>query len=453
MEKFMLVALGLLAIFNFMQNGLGNAYAFAFSNGARLSPFQKLLHSAAALVFFTAEDAAKEVKKLGEEIGKTIEKTNKQVEETGKIAEDTKTELKGLAEKFNKAQEQLDKLDTLTKRLGEGGDNRPKSFKGKVLEALEKGKDTIKGLRNVSGKSYEIDIDTKAIVLESSALTGDVIDPDRRPGVVVAPERQQHVRSLMSVGQTSSNKWSYTEETAYTDGTAMTAEGAAYGKSDFTLEQKSVDVKKVTAAMDLSEEILEDIPGLYTYLNGRLMQKLMNREDNQILFGDGTGNNLRGVYTAGTAFAAGTTVVAKPQKWDVLATAWKQLRIAEYSATAVIVSPVDLLDMALTKDDEGRYLLPIIFMNSGGQKTVMMVPVIDNTYMTAGNFLMGDFQRAAELIDRRQVSIQISTENKDNFEKGLVTVRLAERLALPIYFPQGFVKGTFTAGITDITTA
>jgi hypothetical protein len=43
----------------------------------------------------------------------------------------------------------------------------------------------------------------------------------------------------------------------------------------------------------------------------------------------------------------------------------------------------------------------------------------------------------------------MSFENEDNFIKGMVTVRIAERLTICVYRPKAFVYGTFTAALAQ----
>src|SRR3546814_18939936 len=72
--------------------------------------------------------------------------------------------------------------------------------------------------------------------------------------------------------------------------------------------------------------------------------------------------------------------------------------------------------------------------------------------MTAGNFLTGAFRLGAQIFDRQDARVEVSTEDSDNFRKNLVTILAEERLALAVYRPEAFIRGGFAAAITDITT-
>ena len=63
--------------------------------------------------------------------------------------------------------------------------------------------------------------------------------------------------------------------------------------------------------------------------------------------------------------------------------------------------------------------------------------------MTIDKFLVGSFRFGATLYDRMGVEVLISTENVDDFEKNLATMRCEERLALAVKRPGAFIFGDF----------
>lgn len=68
-------------------------------------------------------------------------------------------------------------------------------------------------------------------------------------------------------------------------------------------------------------------------------------------------------------------------------------------------------------------------------------PVVATQAMTAGNFLVGAFQMGAQVWDREDATVTISTEDRDNFVKNMVTILAEERLGLTVYRPEAFVRG------------
>jgi HK97 family phage major capsid protein len=72
------------------------------------------------------------------------------------------------------------------------------------------------------------------------------------------------------------------------------------------------------------------------------------------------------------------------------------------------------------------------------------LPVADTNHAAmVGNFLTGSFADAAQIFDREDANVVISTENADDFEKNMISIRCEERLALAVYRPEAFVKGAF----------
>src|SRR3546814_5163783 len=71
------------------------------------------------------------------------------------------------------------------------------------------------------------------------------------------------------------------------------------------------------------------------------------------------------------------------------------------------------------------------------------LPVVETQAMTAGNFLTGAFRLGAQIFDRQDARVEVSTEDSDNFRKNLVTILAEERLALAVYRPEAFIRGGF----------
>lgn len=274
-----------------------------------------------------------------------------------------------------------------------------------------------------------------------SAATS-LVGADRRPGIVTPAERVLTIRDLIAPGETSAGSIEYVKETGFTNNAAPVAETTQKPYSDLTFDLVTAPVRTIAHLFKLSKQIMDDAPGLVSYVNVRGTSGLKLKEENQLLFGDGTGQNLLGLIPQATVFDE-TLRSTGDTRVDTLRRAIQQVRRAEYRASGIVMNPDDLADLELTKDAGGNYI--IVDPVEGGQGRVWRLPIVDTTAMPAGQFLVGALDTAAQLFDRQQVIFEISTENDDDFEKNMATARIEERLALAVYRPESIVTGQFEA--------
>lgn len=394
----------------------------------------------------------KALTELGDEIDEKLKKMKDSVkdlstEEAHKVIKDTKAEIEKKLNDYNdlhkKMQEQLDAIDTKFQRIG-GEEKKAETFEAKLRKALTENKDDIARIKR-GKKSVVLDFDVKVddMTQANSFSSTTVVSPQYLPGIIYNPERTIRLRDLISQGVTSSNVVTYIQEYAQTLSNAdVTTEGSEYKQGDVDLKAVSSNVIKITNYVIVSEEMLEDVDGLTSYLMTRLPDKLKNEEDDQIL-----NHATYGLLTLGTAYVD-NLADSDISRIDILVDACRQVIDDEYRPTAIVLHPTDVTKMKLTKDDSGQYIFPWIFMNNG-QVILDGVPVVVTTAVTSGTFMVGDFKRAAQIFDRRQLSVEMTNVNEDNFVKGMVTVRCSERIAIVVYRPKAFVYGTFTAALAN----
>ena len=118
-----------------------------------------------------------------------------------------------------------------------------------------------------------------------------------------------------------------------------------------------------------------------------------------------------------------------------------KVRVAEYAATGIVLSPNDWTDIELLKDNQGRYIWTVV--TEGGQKRLWAVPVVDTTAMVDGQFLTGAFLGGANIWDREEAAVTIGDQHADFMVKNLLAILAEERIALTVYRPEAFVAGTF----------
>jgi HK97 family phage major capsid protein len=188
---------------------------------------------------------------------------------------------------------------------------------------------------------------------------------------------------------------------------------------------------------------------LQSYIDGRLRYGLKLVEEDQLLNGGGTGTDLNGIYTQATASTANLAVVSAPTKIDVIRVAMLQAALAEFPPNGVVLHPTDWAGIELTKDTAGAYIIGN--PQDSAQPRLWGLPVVATQAMTLDKFLVGAFGMGAQIFDRQDANVAISTEDASNFRQNLVTILAEERLALAVYRPEAFVKGDFSDQITDLT--
>lgn len=381
------------------------------------------------------------LKDLTEKVQPMAEKALKEAKDAGDLSTKTKeavdqalTDLNLLRQTQNELQTQLGEAEQMFARIGKnGGGAAPECRAGDLAIKDEK---LIELAKNPSaGKRLSVEV-------PRNALTSFAVNPvDGATPIVAKPNQRLTVRDLLAPGRMNSNAIAYLRETGFVNNAAIVPENTAKPYSELTFEEQLESAKTIAHMLKASKQILDDLPQLQSFINNRLLNGLKRVEDTQLLFGSGTGNNLNGVYTQATAYVAPITI-ASPTKVDIIRLAMLQASLADYFATGTVLHSKDWTAIQLLKDTTGAYL----FASPFGTMTPSLwgLPVAEtNQAGMDGKFLTGAFTEGAQIFDREDANVVISTENQDDFEKNMISIRCEERLALAVYRPEAFVKGTF----------
>jgi HK97 family phage major capsid protein len=373
-----------------------------------------------------------------------IEKSNKEIEEKGKVTEETKAKLAEQVKQGAELMERLSKVEQEFTALKEATKNATR-VAGKSIGEQFTDNAAFKDLAEKGRGTARMHVKTINTIgtaggTGGTGAAGGAVVPDRLPDIISPALRQFTIRDLLLPGRTSSNLIDYVQETGFQNEAAMQVEGTAKAQSDLTFALLSSPVRTLAHYVRASLQILADVPQLQSYIDTRLTYGLKYVEEMQLLSGDGTGQNLLGLIPQSTAFDT-TKTVAGDTKIDTIRRAILQVRIAEFRATAIVLNPTDWADIEMQKDTIGRYVW--VNVQAGGIPQLWRLPVVDSSAMPAGYFMVGAFNLAAQIFDREDANIQVSTEDGNNFTQNLVTIRAEERLALVVFRPQSFVYGEF----------
>ncbi len=387
------------------------------------------------------------------EIKAALGKITDQVKEAGEkaLAEATKA---GDMSKSNKeaVDELLIKLNGLTaelkdleqKQVRRPGADEHEEYKSMGQRVIES--EGFKGMDSSARKGMRVQMERKDLmnvtgtVGAGASSSNSLVGSSRQVGIIAAPQRVMTIRDLLMPGQTDSGSIEYVVETGFTNNAGMQVEGAIKGKSDIAFNLKTAAVRTIAHYFKASRQLLDDAKGLASYIDGRAQYGLRLKEEQQLLSGDGTGANILGILPQASAFVAnaGVTVVG-PTGIDRLRLAILQAMLAEYPASGFVLNPIDWAGIELTKDAEGRYI--IATPQDSGTPRLWGLPVTQTQAMAQNTFLTGAFDIAAQIFDRMEIEVLLSTENEDDFVKNMCTIRAEERMALAVYRPEAFVTG------------
>jgi HK97 family phage major capsid protein len=368
----------------------------------------------------------------------------------------------GLSDKNQKLidaqKEQSTLIEELQIELKKKGAEKAVSLKSEVKRLLTENKVALAAMKDTNTKE-NLRMVSKAVadMMVSTNVATGVIQAEREAGITRIVRRNPFIIELVNVGTINSNLWEWVQQANPEGDAAMTAEGAKKAQVDFDLVLASAQVRKVTAFIKVSKEMLDDVDLIESEIDQELTELINLKIDTQVLSGDGTGQNLTGIMGNATAFAPGSFAtgsaneVTTPTKQDVLRVVINQIDVALFAPNYIVMHPTDVTSMDLQKATDGHYILPPF--STAANTVIKSIPVVANTGVTEGTYLVGDFTKSGVRF-KEGLTFDVGYEN-DDFTKNFVTIlaeaRLVHRVKSNHY--AAFVKGTFVTDAAAIAKA
>jgi len=335
---------------------------------------------------------------------------------------------------------------------------RAASFESEVKAGLAENLEKLKSLKSSKSGEFKFDVKAAGSITSSNISGGNVPVEDRIEGLNTVASRQVRFLDLLNRQSTESNIVSWVYQ-ANKDGAAgQTAEASAKNQIDFDLVVNSESIKKTTAYIKVSTEMLDDVSWIESEINSELRRELLKAVESGAYEGDGLSNNLNGVRTVANQFSPTPTFAAKVDNAnavDVLVAALDQIEKEDHEMVrpAIFMNPSDVNFLKATKvsSTDKRYVERLVMVGS----TLMLdgyVPIIKSTAVTIDQYLVGDFSKAY-LVEKGGLSIEVGLDGNDWTEnmrtiiaewRGLVYVKDNDRTA--------FVAGDFTTDTAALET-
>ena len=346
-----------------------------------------------------------------------------------------KADIKVVKDEQVKMQEQVDAIEKNGSKLILAGE-KGKGFNQLLKEAIHDNATAIQGLK----KGSKVELDLKAVGDMSFAVnfpTADVSVSDLRPGIIPQPNRKVHVRSLLAGGTTTSKQFTYVRESGG-EGSPDWWMSGTKPQMDFDLEEVDAPVRDIAAYLQIPTNMLDDVEGLTSFLQSRMLEKWLQAEDDKVLYGaSNTAPFFTGLTVAATGSASGSTRII-----DKLVLSAASIESANYEANGILMHPRNYYELVLNQTTGDEYTYPVVFNAATGGLTVAGIPVFKSTAINQGYFLMGDWSMGAQLLTRMAPRIEFFYETGTNVVTNQVTVRIEGRVALPIYHTGAWVYST-----------
>lgn len=272
-----------------------------------------------------------------------------------------------------------------------------------------------------------------------------------RPGRVrdLFPAETTTANVLYGIRQTgyTNNATVVPERTAANGGPATGGPTDVYGlkpKSDLALTPVTYPLATLAHIMYVHKQTLADEPRMRGLIDRELVDGIKMVEDEQILYGDGVGDNLTGIIN--TPGVQTYTGLNSDPRTAQIRRAITRATLAYFNPTGVVIHPLDWEDLELEMTNDGAYRL-VMNIAIGAEQRMWRLDVVTTPAINEGQYLLGAFGYGAKLYDREQINIAVSTENRDMFERNAVTLRCEERLGLVVDRPESFVVGAFTTPV------
>jgi HK97 family phage major capsid protein len=386
-----------------------------------------------------------ELKKATEDFTRQADNALTEAKKAGSLSNETKAAVDELATKFNSLSEAEKQLKA---QLGE----IEQEFARLPAQASGQSRETLGGtiIKSEALKAFAASVEGNkrlSIPVSAALLSGDVpagvVEPQRIPGIDVSPKQRLFIRDLIAPGKTGSPAIFWVQQTGFTNAAKAVAEGTAKPYSSITFTPKITGVSTIAHLFKASKQILDDFAQLGSTIDIEMRYGLKYVEEQEILFADGTGVHLHGIVPQASVYDPAFEVDHQ-SGIDDLRLAMLQCQLARLPSSGHVLHFMDWAKIELTKDTLGRYILANPLGLAG--PVLWGLPVVATEAVGfEGKFLTGAFQTGAQLFDREDANVVISTENADDFEKNMITIRCEERLALVVKRPEAFVYGPFTA--------
>lgn len=377
--------------------------------------------------------------KVSADIAKNAQTALDEAKRLGGLQASTKEDVDKALAKQGDLMARLDDMQAsareLEQRVANGGRGGASSAKSLGQMVMDEATDKIRALAK-SGVQGDQSLGIFNAITSLPGSGGALLPERRENEIITEPEKKLVVKDLITVGATDQPLLKFFREGLRTGAAGIVADDGVTVKPliDKVWSSESEEVRTIAGRMEIHKHMLDDIPALRTDIDTTLTYEVNKVENAQILAGDGVGENMSGLITNATAYGQTAREPAGATILDRLRLAILQVAAAGYVVDANVLNIWDWAAAEMLKDTTGRYIFGNPFSDTATPR-LWGRRIVDTEDMPEGDFLTGAFKMAATYYERQGIEILLSSENRDNFDKNMLTVRGEKRGVVAVKRP------------------
>jgi HK97 family phage major capsid protein len=302
-----------------------------------------------------------------------------------------------------------------------------KNFNTEFSKTLKEKENELKNVSTGNKLSFEM---KDVTINTNNTLTGDLANENggaviRQGDAVILPTPLVNFSNLIATVTGSEDTIRIWREAATANAVASVAKGDAKPEQDFDIPPVVFTANYKAALYRFHKSMMRNLPWMQARLPQMLRRNFFKAENTAYY---------AALKSAASVYSGtGVGVVA-------LVEAIAQLEAADFPVNGIVLNPTDWAAISVTRDDENGFTLPSTVTFTNGQLTINGVPVFKATFVTAGEFIVGDWTQAYKYVTDG-LKVEFFEQDVDNVQKNAITTRIEESNVLVIEQPLAFVRG------------
>ena len=293
-----------------------------------------------------------------------------------------------------------------------------------LVEEIKENKDALKNI----AKGGNAEVVLKADTLRASIATNPHVELVDGIGQLQRKKRSLYdLFRKIPVGAGNHNgtvayvDW---DEATTVKAAASVAEGVAFAESTAKFKGYTLALQKIGDSLPVSEEFFNDEVMAAAELEMFLDANVLDKVASQIVVGDNTGTNLKGLVSSAPAYTAAASGITDANIYDLIAKVTEDITSvggAKYAPDFVAMNIADINKLKLKKDTTYNYVFNF------NDPRIGALNIVEDNNVVANTLYLGD-SRFARIYEMGGVVVSKGYNGTD-FAEDMLTLKARKRLA------------------------